>query len=127
MVSNGEGRGDRRRRHLRRPHSAGDLRGDGGQAEYDAHDADEFGGQRGHRASTFRRRSKTSPTACPSRTRTSAGWSIPVGAFVIPVAGAEPLVGPAACNRNVPMFDGYTRFDVRLAYVGQRHVEGQWL
>ena len=46
----------------------------------------------------------------------------PVGAFVLAVPGSGPLVGPAACNRNIPVFDGYTRFDVRLSYVGQRRV-----
>jgi hypothetical protein len=30
------------------------------------------------------------------------------------------MVGPAACNRTIPVFDGYARFDVKLAYAGQR-------
>jgi hypothetical protein len=62
------------------------------------------------------------PDRVPLRDQDKRGVIDPVGAFVIPVPGADPLVGPAACNRTVPVFDGYTRFDVRLAYVGQRRV-----
>jgi hypothetical protein len=60
------------------------------------------------------------PDRIPVKDQDKRGVVDPVGAFVIPVAGAEPLVGPAACNRNVSIFDGYTRFDLRLAYVGHR-------
>jgi hypothetical protein len=46
----------------------------------------------------------------------------PLSAFILPVpAGANP-VGPAACDRRVPVFDGYTRFDVTLSYVGVKDV-----
>ncbi|MDB5509408.1 MAG: uncharacterized protein JWL93_1877 [Hyphomicrobiales bacterium] len=47
----------------------------------------------------------------------------PLSALVMPVAGTEPLVGPAACNRSLPIFDGYTRFDVSLTYRGTRAVK----
>ncbi len=47
----------------------------------------------------------------------------PLSAFILPVpAGANP-VGPGACNRRVPVFDGYTRFDVTLDYVGVKQVK----
>jgi hypothetical protein len=49
----------------------------------------------------------------------------PVGAVVIPVPRSEPLVSPSACNRKVPIFDGYTRFDVDLTYVGERRVSAK--
>ena len=46
----------------------------------------------------------------------------PLSAFLLPVpAGANP-VGPAACDRRVPVFDGYTRFDITLAYVGVKDI-----
>ena len=44
----------------------------------------------------------------------------PVGAFVIPAPASGPMVSPAACNRKIPIFDGYTRFDIDLTYVGER-------
>ncbi|HVP97893.1 MAG TPA: DUF3108 domain-containing protein [Roseiarcus sp.] len=47
----------------------------------------------------------------------------PIGAAVIPAPPAEPLLSPASCNRKIPIFDGYTRFDVNLSYVGQRSVK----
>ena len=63
------------------------------------------------------------PDRIPLRDQDKRGVLDPVGAFIVSVPGADPLIGPAACNRTIPVFDGYTRFDVRLAYVGQRRVE----
>lgn len=62
------------------------------------------------------------PDRVPLRDQDKRGVLDPVGALVVAVPGADPLVGPAACNRTIPVFDGYTRFDVRLTYVGQRGV-----
>jgi hypothetical protein len=44
----------------------------------------------------------------------------PVGAVILPARASEPLLSPAACDRKVPIFDGYTRFDITLSYVGER-------
>ena len=46
----------------------------------------------------------------------------PVGAVIIPAPDSGPIVSPAACDRKVPIFDGYTRFDIDLTYVGERRV-----
>ena len=46
----------------------------------------------------------------------------PVGAVIIPAPASGPIVSPAACDRKVPIFDGYTRFDIELTYVGERRV-----
>jgi hypothetical protein len=62
------------------------------------------------------------PGRIPLRAEDTHGIVDPLGAIFVPVAGREPLVGPAACNRSVPIFDGYTRFNIQLAYVGERHV-----
>jgi len=45
----------------------------------------------------------------------------PLSALVMPAGG----IGPAACNRTLPVFDGYTRFDVTLAFVGTRTVQAR--
>lgn len=49
----------------------------------------------------------------------------PLSALVMTVPPGEPLVGPAACNRTLRVFDGHTRFDVKLAYVGKRNVTAE--
>src|SRR5579871_4054726 len=49
----------------------------------------------------------------------------PIGAVVFPAPGSGPLVSPAACNRKIPIFDGYTRFDINLSYVGERTVKSK--
>ena len=49
----------------------------------------------------------------------------PLSAVVMSVPADQPLMGPAACNRNLPVFDGFTRFNVTLAYVGTRQVKAR--
>ena len=49
----------------------------------------------------------------------------PVGAVVFPAPASGPLVSPAACNRKIPIFDGYTRFDIDLTYVGERSAKAK--
>ena len=49
----------------------------------------------------------------------------PVGAVIFPAPASGPLLSPAACNRKIPIFDGYTRFDIDLTYVGERSVKAR--
>jgi hypothetical protein len=44
----------------------------------------------------------------------------PVSALIMSVPADQPLVGPSACNRTIPVFDGVTRFNVQLSYVDTR-------
>jgi hypothetical protein len=46
----------------------------------------------------------------------------PMSALIMLVPEGQPLVGPAACNRNIPVYDGYVRFDVQLRYAGVKDV-----
>jgi hypothetical protein len=47
----------------------------------------------------------------------------PISAMFLPVRAGESPTGPAACNRSIPIFDGYSRFVVTMSYVGQRQVK----
>ena len=47
----------------------------------------------------------------------------PVSALIISVPPGEELIGPAACNRTISVFDGVTRFDVGLSYAGEHSVD----
>lgn len=49
----------------------------------------------------------------------------PLSALVMALPSGQPAVGPAACNRTLPVFDGYTRFDVTLSYKGTKQVRTQ--
>jgi hypothetical protein len=40
----------------------------------------------------------------------------PITAGVIAVAGTGEVVGPAACERRIPVFDGHQRFDLVLSF-----------
>ncbi|MBX9759883.1 MAG: DUF3108 domain-containing protein [Beijerinckiaceae bacterium] len=46
----------------------------------------------------------------------------PLSALVMPVAGRGALIGPASCDRTIPVFDGYARFDVTLSYAATKEV-----
>jgi hypothetical protein len=65
------------------------------------------------------------PDRIPLSDKDTHGIVDPVGAFVIPGPAKGPMVGPASCDRTIPIFDGYTRFDVNLSYVGQREVSAK--
>ncbi|MCW2315882.1 Protein of unknown function [Rhodoblastus acidophilus] len=45
----------------------------------------------------------------------------PLSAFLLPAPGNP--VGPGACRSRVPVYDGYTRFDVTLSYVGVKEIK----
>lgn len=40
----------------------------------------------------------------------------PMSSFIMPVPGAGEVLGPAACDRTLPLFDGGVRFDVVLSF-----------
>jgi hypothetical protein len=65
------------------------------------------------------------PDRVPLTDHDKQGVVDPVGAVVVPVPAKGPLVSPASCDRKIPVFDGYTRFDVDLTYVGQRDVSAK--
>jgi hypothetical protein len=46
----------------------------------------------------------------------------PTSALIMAVPPGQSLVGPAACNRTIPVYDGFTRFDITLSYAGTRGV-----
>lgn len=46
----------------------------------------------------------------------------PLSAIIMPVAARGDLTGAAACDRTIPVFDGYARFDVSLHYAGTQEV-----
>lgn len=48
----------------------------------------------------------------------------PLSSFVMTVPGTGDLIGPTACNRTLPLFDGGVRFDIALAFTGTRQVKG---
>ena len=65
------------------------------------------------------------PDRVPLRPGDEKGVVDPVGAFVFPAPASGPIVSPAACDRTIPIFDGYTRFDIDLSYVGERNVKAK--
>ncbi len=46
----------------------------------------------------------------------------PTSALIMTVPAGEPLIGPTACNRTLPIYDGYARFDIQLDFAGTRDI-----
>jgi Protein of unknown function (DUF3108) len=65
------------------------------------------------------------PDRVPLGPEDKRGIVDPVGAVILPAPLSGPILSPAACNRTVPIFDGYTRFDINLSYVGERTVSAK--
>ncbi len=47
----------------------------------------------------------------------------PMSSLIMAVPGTGEVIGPQACNRTIPIFDGGVRFNVLLAYTGTREVK----
>ncbi len=47
----------------------------------------------------------------------------PLSALLMPVSESGAVVGPAACARSLPVYDGWARFNINLTYVGLRQVK----
>ncbi len=46
----------------------------------------------------------------------------PISAFIMPMPIGEALDGPSVCNRSLPVFDGWQRFDLQLFFKEVRSV-----
>ena len=49
----------------------------------------------------------------------------PLGAVLMTVPASQPLLGKAACERTIPIFDGNTRFNIGLSFTGLKKVSGK--
>ena len=49
----------------------------------------------------------------------------PVSALVMSVPPGQPLIGQAACDRTIPVYDGLVRFNVSLFFKGVRNVQAK--
>lgn len=65
------------------------------------------------------------PDRIPLTDKDKQGVLDPVGAFLVPAPAEGDPTSAGACNRTLPVFDGYTRFDVALSYVGERKVSAK--
>ena len=64
------------------------------------------------------------PDRVPLRPQDKRNVIDPVGAFLIP-APKTGAPASAACDRTLPIFDGYTRFDLTMTFVSERQVSAK--
>jgi hypothetical protein len=46
----------------------------------------------------------------------------PMSALIMAVPEGQSVIGPAACNRTIPIYDGVVRFDLNMSFVETRSV-----
>lgn len=66
---------------------------------------------------------KEDPERVPVRGEHKRDVMDPLSAILMPVARREAGTGPQACDRTLPIFDGWTRYDVKLSYKGTEPVQ----
>ena len=64
------------------------------------------------------------PDRVPLRAEDTHNVIDPVAAYVFPKPLGQPLA-PSDCDRTLPIFDGYTRFDLKLSFVEQKEVKAK--
>lgn len=62
------------------------------------------------------------PDRIPVRSRHWRNILDPLAAFMVPLDSDGRIKPRSACNRTIPVFDGWQRFDVRLSFKEQRQV-----
>lgn len=65
------------------------------------------------------------PDRVPVTTKHFAGVVDPLSAILMPVDNPQKALTPAACDRRIPIFDGWTRYDVTLSYKRTEQVSGR--
>lgn len=65
------------------------------------------------------------PDRVPLRPEDKRNIIDPVAAFLAPAPKSGSPVGAGACDRTLPIFDGYTRFDLKLSYAGEKQVSAK--
>lgn len=65
------------------------------------------------------------PDRVPVTQRHHRGIVDPLSAILMPVANARQALTPKACDRRIPIFDGWTRYDVQLSYKRSETVSGR--
>jgi hypothetical protein len=59
---------------------------------------------------------KVDPDRIPVGPQHRQGVVDPLSAVLMPVKAKDGTLGPTACDRTLPVFDGWTRYDVKLSY-----------
>jgi hypothetical protein len=62
------------------------------------------------------------PDRVPLKPEDTRGILDPVAAYVFPARKTGPEIAAADCDRTLPIFDGYTRFNLQLSFVEERKV-----
>jgi Protein of unknown function (DUF3108) len=65
------------------------------------------------------------PDRVPVTRRHHRGVVDPLSAILMPIDNPDQALTPQACDRRIPIFDGWTRYDVQLSYSRTETVGGR--
>lgn len=68
---------------------------------------------------------KPNPERIKVTTRHQKNAMDPLSAALMPVPSSAKGLGPDACKRKLPVFDGWTRFDIKMSYKEVKQVSGR--
>ena len=68
---------------------------------------------------------ETKPDRIPLSEANKRNIVDPLSAIVMAVPQGQPLLGKAACERSIPVFDGNSRFDITLSFRETRKVKAR--
>jgi hypothetical protein len=68
---------------------------------------------------------KPNPERIKVRSKHKRNVVDPLSAILMPVKSAGGKPDASVCKRRIPIFDGWTRFDIQLSYKGMKDVSGR--
>lgn len=69
------------------------------------------------------RKKRDAPRYIPVTTQHMASVLDPASSLIVPMSGADARDGRKVCNQTFPVFDGETRYDIKLSYKSTKPVE----
>jgi len=72
-----------------------------------------------------KKKNRVAPKYIPIQAKHMASVIDPVSTLVIPMSGAAAKDGRQVCNQTFPVFDGETRYDIKLRYKSTKKISTQ--
>lgn len=72
-----------------------------------------------------KKRKRVAPRYVPIEAKHMAAVIDPVSTLIVPMSGAAAKDGRKVCNQRFPVFDGETRYDIKLSYKSTKKISTQ--
>ncbi len=72
-----------------------------------------------------KKRNRIAPRYVPLEAKHMAAVIDPVSTLIVPMSGQAAKDGKQVCNQHLPVFDGETRYDIKLSYKSTKKINTQ--